>query len=214
MRDGRDSIDARSVTTNEHGFFEISDVEPGRPYQVSIRAEGFSEWESTVVIERGKSKILNVSKLPVKEVKTAITVTPSSSDQIATQQVEAAEKQRGFLLIPNFYAVYTPNPEPLTPKLKVRLALRVARDPFTLAGVAVLAGIGAGHGQPPIRTGSQGLCKKAWGKLCQQLHRRHAIRRYLAIASSPGSPLLQSRDGHDKVARAPRAFQHNYYEGR
>jgi hypothetical protein len=157
----RDSIDVRSVTTNEHGFFEISDVEPGRPYQVSIRAEGFSEWDSPVfTLELGGYKVLNVSKLRLKEVKTAVTVTPSNSDQIAMQQVETAEKQRGFVIVPNFYAVYVPNPAPLRPKLKFRLALRVARDPFTLAGVAVLAGIGQAADNPQYGQGAKGYAER------------------------------------------------------
>lgn len=157
----RDSIDFRSVTTNEHGFFEISDVEAEKPYQVSIEAEGFSEWDSPVfTLEPGGHKILNVSRLRPKEVKTAVTVTPSSSDQIATKQVEAAERQRGFVILPNFYAVYVPNPAPLSPKLKFRLALRVARDPYTVAGVAMLAGIGQAANTPQYGQGAQGYAKR------------------------------------------------------
>src|SRR5277367_608773 len=37
---GRDSGDLRLMTTDENGYFEIRDVEPGRPYQVKIRAAG------------------------------------------------------------------------------------------------------------------------------------------------------------------------------
>ena len=39
---------------------------------------------------------------------TTVTVTPASSDEIATEQVKAEEKQRGLGIIPNFYAVYAP----------------------------------------------------------------------------------------------------------
>ena len=42
-------------------------------------------------------------------------VTPESSQEIAIEQVKTEEKQRGFCgIIPGFYAVYTPNPAPLT----------------------------------------------------------------------------------------------------
>jgi Carboxypeptidase regulatory-like domain len=154
---GRDPNDFRSVATNENGFFEIRDVQPGVPYEVSIRAEGFAEWESPVVtLEPGQSKILDVSKLRPEEVRTAISVTPASSDQIATEQVKSEEKQRGFLIIPDFFAVYTPNPAPLTTKLKFDLAFKVARDPFTLAGVAVLAGIGQAEDNPKYVQGARG----------------------------------------------------------
>jgi hypothetical protein len=152
-----DGSDVRSVTTNESGFFEIRDVEAGRPYGVSIRAAGFSEWDSPVVtLEPGQSKILDVSQLRIEQVQTAITVTPESSEQIATEQVKAAEKQRGFGIIPNFYAVYTSNPEPLTAKLRFNLAVRLARDPVSLAGVALLAGVGQAAGYPNYVQGARG----------------------------------------------------------
>ena len=153
---GRDSSDLRLVTTDENGYFEIRDVEPGRPYQVNIRAAGFSEWDSPIVtLGSGQSEILD-AKLRIEEVQTAVTVTPESSDEIATEQVKAQEKQRGFLIIPNFYAVYASNPAPLNARLKFRLALRVARDPFTFAGVAMLAGIGQATDYPDYAQGAIG----------------------------------------------------------
>jgi hypothetical protein len=154
---GADSGEVRSVTTNESGFYEIRDVEPGRAYEVTVRAAGFSEWDSPVVtLDPGRSKILDVSNLEIEEVQTAITVTPESSEEIATEQVKTAERQRGFAIIPNFYAVYTPNPAPLTTKLKFALALRIARDPFTLGGVAFLAGIGQAADDPKYVQGARG----------------------------------------------------------
>jgi hypothetical protein len=158
---GSEPGDVRSVTTDENGFFEIGDVEPGRPYEVSIRAAGFSEWESPVVtIEPGQSKILEVSKLEIEEVQTSITVTPESSEEIATEQVKTEERQRGFAIIPNFYAVYTPDPAPLTAKLKFTLALRVVRDPFTLGGVALVAGIGQATDDPSYVQGAKGYAER------------------------------------------------------
>jgi hypothetical protein len=154
---GDDPGDVRSVTTNESGFFEIRDVEPSRPYQVSIRAAGFAEWDSpAVTLDRGQSKILDVSKLQIQEVQTTITVTPESSEEIATEQVKAAEKQRGFGIIPNFYAVYEAHPAPLTTKLKFSLALRVARDPVTLGGIALLAGSEQAANEPQYVQGAEG----------------------------------------------------------
>ncbi len=147
----------RSATTNENGFFEIRDVEAGRPYVVSIRAEGFAEWDSpAVTLDPGQSRILDVSKLQIQEVQTNVTVTPESDQEIATEQVKTEEKQRGFLIIPNFYAVYTPNPAPLTTKLKFSLALRVARDPFTVAGAGLLAGFDQAADSPRYVQGAKG----------------------------------------------------------
>jgi hypothetical protein len=153
---GRDSSDLRLVTTDENGYFEIRDVEPGRPYQVNIRAAGFSEWDSPIVtLGSGQSEILD-AKLRIEEVKTAVTVTPESSDEIAREQVKAQETQRGFLIIPNFHTVYASNPAPLNARLKFRLALRVAIDPFTFAGGALVAGIGQATDYPDYAQGAIG----------------------------------------------------------
>jgi hypothetical protein len=154
----RAAEDVRSVTTNENGFFEIRDVEPGRPYQVGIHAAGFSEWQSPVVtLDAGQSKILDVSKLQIEAVQTNVTVTPESSQEIAIEQVKAQEKQRGFAIIPNFYAVYDSNPAPMSTALKFNLALRVVWDPFTLGGTSMLAGIGQATDSPDYVQGAKGF---------------------------------------------------------
>jgi carboxypeptidase family protein len=158
---GSDAGDIRSVTTNESGFFEIRDVEPGLPYKVIIRAAGFSEWDSpAVTLEPGQSKILDVSKLQIQEVQTLVKVTPETSEQIAIEQVKTEEKQRVLGIIPGFYAVYDPNPAPLTGKLRISLALKLSRDPFTLAGVAVLAGIGQATNHPAYVQGAKGYAER------------------------------------------------------
>jgi hypothetical protein len=153
----RDSDDVRSATTNENGFYQFLTVEPGHPYQVSIHAAGFAEWDSPdVTLDAGQSKILDAINLRIEEVQTSITVTPANSHEIATEQVKAEEKQRGFGIIPNFYAVYDPDPAPMDAGLKFRLALRVARDPFTFTGVAMLAGAGQATDNPAFVQGAKG----------------------------------------------------------
>lgn len=154
---GSDASDVRSVTTNENGFYEIRDVAVGRPYQIKISAAGFAEWDSpTLTLNPGHSKILDVANLRIEEVQTSVRVTPEGSDEIATEQVKADEKQRGFGIFPNFYAEYASNPAPLNARLRFRLALRVARDPYTFAGVAMLAGIGQATDHPNYVQGAKG----------------------------------------------------------
>ena len=63
-----------------------------------------------------------------------------SSEEIATEQVEAEMKQRVFGIIPNFYVVYDPSPESLTTKLKFRLAFKEVGDPITAVEIALLSG--------------------------------------------------------------------------
>jgi hypothetical protein len=148
----------RTVTTNDNGFFEIHDVAPGVPCHITVSAAGFAPWNSAVVVLKpGQHQFLDVSALPIQEVRTDVTVTPESSNEIAVQQVKVEETQRGFGIIPNFFAVYDPNPAPLTAKLKFSLSLKVLKDPFTLAGVAMMAGAGQWGEHPNYPLGLKGF---------------------------------------------------------
>jgi hypothetical protein len=156
---GSDPGDVHTTQTNDYGYFELLGLTAGHAYDLSIHADGFGTWESSsIVLEPGQSQIID-SSLQIEAVSTNITVTPDS-EQIAAEQVKAQEAQRGFLIIPNFFAAYDPNAQPLTPKLKFSLALRVARDPFTLSGVAFLAGIRQASNHPLFGEGAQGYAER------------------------------------------------------
>ncbi len=155
---GAEPSDVLTVMTNDDGLFEIHDVKPGISYQVTISATGFASWESPVIVLKpGQREVLDVKKLRIEEVHTNVTVTPESSDEMAVQQVKIEETQRGFGIIPNFFAVYDPNPAPLNAKLKFDLAFRAIRDPFTGVGVAVIAGAGQAGGYPAYVQGMKGF---------------------------------------------------------
>ncbi len=143
----------RTVMTNDRGFFEFSDLEPGT-YRVTVSAKGFANWTSSAItLNPGQAVILTGSKLKVAEAKATVTV---SSAQIAEEQVRIEEKQRVFGIIPNFYVVYEPNAEPLTTKLKFRLALRTAIDPITFIGAGIVAGIYQAADYPDFVQGLKG----------------------------------------------------------
>ena len=155
---GTDPSDVRTVTTNDAGFFEVHDVVPGIPYHVIVNAAGFAEWESPlIVLKPGEHEVLDVSKLGIEEVHTTVTVSPETSDEIAVEQVRVEEKQRGFGVIPNFFAVYDPNPAPLNAKLKFRLAFNAIRDPFTVAAMGIIAGAEQAAGSPAYVQGAKGF---------------------------------------------------------
>jgi hypothetical protein len=154
---GPEPSDVRTVTTNDDGLFEIRGLAPGIPYHVTIGAKGFELWESpTIILMPGQRDTLNIDKLKIAEVTTSVTVTPESSDEIATQEVKIEEKQRGLGVIPNFFEAYGPHPAPLTVRLKFNLAFRVVRDPFTAVGVAILAAGGQVEGSPNYGSGIKG----------------------------------------------------------
>ena len=136
---GPDDHDGRTVTTSHNGFFEFRDVKPGVPYQISVNAKDFADWKSdTISLEPGQFKILAGIQLRIETERTEVQV-KYDPVAVATEQFEAEEKQRVFGIIPNFYVSYDPNAEPLTTKMKFKLALKVSTDPVTAAGVFFVA---------------------------------------------------------------------------
>lgn len=146
----------RTVVANDKGFFEIHGLQPGVRYRITASAKGFENWTSPVIVLKpGQYEILTGARLRVAEARTTVNV-KYSSKEIATQQVAVEEQQRLFGFIPNFYVVYNSAAQPMTAKLKFRLALRVATDPITFAGVAFLAGIEQAAHYPNYGQGIKG----------------------------------------------------------
>jgi hypothetical protein len=100
------------------------------------------------------------SKLRIAQALTTINVSPASSEEIATQQVKIEEQQRVFGFIPNFYVVYNHDAAPLTTKLKFQLASKVVRDPVTILGAAVIAGINQAGDVPNYGQGAKGYAER------------------------------------------------------
>ncbi|MCU1296825.1 MAG: hypothetical protein JWO91_1103 [Acidobacteriaceae bacterium] len=149
--------------TNDNGFFQFKDLQPGSAYHVTVSAKGFANWTSApVILNPGQYVILKASKLSIAEARTIVSVAakPASLEEIATEQVKVEEQQRIFGIIPNFYVVYDHNAVPLTPKLKFKLATKVAFDPVTIIGVALIAGIDQAGDTPNYGQGAEGYAKR------------------------------------------------------
>ncbi|HEX3987180.1 MAG TPA: carboxypeptidase-like regulatory domain-containing protein [Acidobacteriaceae bacterium] len=152
-----DSIpgDRRSSVASDNGFFVLGDLKPGIPYTVTISAPGFAVWTAPpATLDPGQFIYLTNVRLRLAEVQT--TVNAVSTEEIATQQVRAEEKQRVLGVIPNFYISYDPHAVPLPAKLKFSLALRTAVDPVTFAGVALVASTDQAGNTPNYPQGAMG----------------------------------------------------------
>jgi hypothetical protein len=148
--------------SNDNGFFEFKDVEPGT-YQVTVSAQGFANWTSpAVILKPSQYEILTGSKLHIATALTTITVASpvASAEEIAAEQVKVEEQQRIFGFIPNFYVVYNHNTAPLTRKLKFKLATKVLADPVTIIGVAGFAGINQAADNPNYDQGAKGYAER------------------------------------------------------
>lgn len=138
--DGSDSGSRAAVLSNQDGFFTLKDVPSATSFHVKVSAKGFADWTSSaVILKPGQDFDLANIKLTIAVVET--TVSAISEEELATEQVKAAEKQRVLGVIPNFYVVYDPRTVPLTTKLKFQLATRTATDAVTIGGAAFLAGV-------------------------------------------------------------------------
>jgi len=163
--EGSKNVNRRSQAANDNGFFEFRNVASGDSYRVKVNADGFEPWVSEPV-SPASGQYLNVTqiKLKLKGEATSITVV-ANREQIATElaaeQVRIAEQQRILGVIPNFYVVYdSKNAVPLTPKLKFQMAFRVAVDPVSIAGAAVLAGLNQAGNTPDFQQGLEGYAQR------------------------------------------------------
>jgi hypothetical protein len=77
-------------------------------------------------------------------------------EQLALEQTKAAEKQRVFGIIPNFYVSYEKNPVPLTPKMKYELAFKAGTDIASIAGDLFIAGLNQAADTPDYQQGWKG----------------------------------------------------------
>jgi outer membrane receptor protein involved in Fe transport len=153
--EGPSVSDHPTVVTNENGFFQLKNLNPGIPYHIAVTANGFADWTSpNIILQPGQ--VLDLPGVSLQIATLVTTVSAISSEQLAVEQIRVEEKQRVLGVIPNFYVVYDHHAVPLTSKLKFELALRSSVDPVTFFGVGVLAGIDQATDTPKFVQGAKG----------------------------------------------------------
>ena len=155
-----DSAADRSVKTNGEGAFAINDLPAGTTIHITVQAPGFGDWHSDAInLTPGQMLDLQSIKLIVAAELTSVAA--ATPEKVAVEQVELAERQRLFGILPNFYVAYDTRFVPLSPKLKFRLALRTSTDPASFLGAGFLAGIDqASDVAPHYEQGASGYAKR------------------------------------------------------
>lgn len=155
---GQDSSQRQEVQSDHDGQFLFSDITPG-PFQLTIASARFSTETFSGVLLAGEIHVVPPITLPVAaNIEVQVGVSPS---EVAEEQIKVQEKQRVLGFIPNFYVSYVPNPVPLTPKQKFKLAMKTTIDPVTLLLTGAFAGVEQaqnhfrGYGQ-----GAEGYAKR------------------------------------------------------
>jgi hypothetical protein len=133
--------------TKEDGGFSLEQAQAGVTHQITITAEGFADWNSSITVEPGQNKTLPDIKLRILAVQRAVTVSYSEKE-VAAQQLKTEEQQRVLGFIPNIYVVYEPHPEPLTAKMKFHLAYKSLTSPVFFARTAWWAGVQQARNNP------------------------------------------------------------------
>jgi hypothetical protein len=135
------------AVTKDDGAFAFEQAPAGVAYQITVTAEGFADWSSSITVEPGQKKALPEIKLRILAVQRAVTVSYSSKE-VATQQLKVEEQQRVLGFIPNMYVVYEPHPEPLTRGMKFHLAYKSLTNPFFFGRTAVWQGVQQARNNP------------------------------------------------------------------
>ena len=152
--------DRLAVVTRDDGSFAFHNVTPGIAHQVTVTAEGFADWSSSITVEPGEDKTLTGVKLRILAVQRAVTVSYSEKE-VAAHQLQAEEQQRVLGFIPNTYVTYEPHPEPLTTGMKFHLTYKSLTNPVFFARTAAWASVQQAADTPgQWRQGANGYGKR------------------------------------------------------
>ena len=135
-----DQSSSQETASGNDGQFSFSDVAPG-PFQLTITAQGFSTQASSGTLHPGEFCVVPQIQLTIAPAATEVHVSPTSTVELAEEQIKIEEKQRVFGVIPNFYVTYIPDAAPLTSKQKFKLAWKSTVDPVTFVVIGAVAGV-------------------------------------------------------------------------
>lgn len=149
---------SQETTTGDEGQFSFDHVAPGI-FQITVTGEDFGTKTFSGELHPNEAQIVPQITLPIATVVTQVRVKPP--EEIAQEEVQQAEKQRVFGVIPNFYVSYDSDPVALTRKQKFSLAWKSVIDPTTFVGAAAVGGINqAADRFPAYGQGLKGFAKR------------------------------------------------------
>lgn len=130
---------SRMMETDAEGRFAFPGV-PAGPYTVTVTEAGMTAWSTDGEMTSGAEREMDGITLGVAAASAEVQVTAQRTE-IATAQVQMEEKQRVLGVIPNFYAVYVWDAEPLNARQKFGMAWKMSVDPVSILTSGSMAGI-------------------------------------------------------------------------
>ncbi len=157
--DTGDARVSRTVETDAQGRFVFRDVSAGA-YSLTVTEPGMEAWSSSGQIGAGAEVDLAGVKLVMVSATADVQVTATETE-VAAAQVELEEQQRVLGFIPNFYATYMWDAEPLRARQKFDLAWKSVTDPVSFAMTGVVAGVEQAQGSfPGYGQGARGYSRR------------------------------------------------------
>jgi hypothetical protein len=149
----------RVMQSAPDGSFSFPTVAPG-PFQLTLTATGFAPKTITGELHAGENLTLPTTALTIAVMTSDVNVTATVAE-IAQAQVKVEEKQRVLGIIPNFLAVYEPDPAPLSVRQKFDLTSKTFLDPFSFAVNGIAAAVDqAQNKHKGFGQGAQGYGKR------------------------------------------------------
>ncbi len=187
----------QQIKSGSNGQFLFANVAPGS-FRLTVTAPGFATQEFSAALRPGETYLVPPIILAVATAVTEVHVkdSPLTQAQVADMQIKDQEKQRVLGIFPNFYVSYDRDALPLNSKQKFRLAWKTTRDPFTVVGVAALAGVEQatntfeGYGQ-----GAQGYFKRLGASYTDAVTATFIGSAILPSLLETGSALFLQRNG-------------------
>lgn len=148
---------SHSLTSGSDGRFCFEGV-PAGSFTVTVSEQGMLDGVREGTLDASQQMELEPMMLRAGA---AMSVTAVTQEQMASIQVRQEETQRIGGIIPNYYVVYEPNPQPLTKKLKFELGWRSVFDPANVLFVGVLAGAEQAQNEyPEYKQGMKGYSRR------------------------------------------------------
>lgn len=136
------------TTADINGVFGFVGLRPGA-YRLVIASPGMAEFSlNDVPVAAGGVERLPDMAMRVLATSSSVQVFADEHD-VAQAQVHAQEKQRVLGIVPNFYSSYIWNAEPMTQKMKYKLAGHAVLDPLAFAVAAGVGGVEQAHNTFP-----------------------------------------------------------------
>jgi len=131
---------AYKTQTDSAGVYSFTSLPPDE-FALAVSAQGFGAFTIPgIALAPGQTQEVAPILLSLAVVTSTAEVVASRHD-VAEAQMKSEEKQRLLGFVPNFYVSYFPDPVPLSPGQKMRMAFRLSIDPVNIAFDAAQAGL-------------------------------------------------------------------------